>query len=80
MLVPINLPIKNVIAAAANPNDTWRKPENQKFLPVNNVIATPIRNNPNALTITLVTIAIAPVINRKGDNGMIAPIENNMKE
>ena len=69
-----------MIAAAANPKTTCREPENQKFFPVNNVIATPIINNPKALITTLMMIAFVPFMKRNGNNGMIAPTEKKMKE
>jgi hypothetical protein len=63
-----------VIAAAASPNPTCLSPENQILFPVNNVMADPIKNKPNALAIVLNTIAFIPVVNINGKTGMIAPI------
>ena len=77
---PINFPIPKVTAAAANPKSTCRKPENQMLLPVNRVIAEPIKNNPMLLTITLITMAGMPFVNMKGNTGMMAPMENKIKE
>jgi hypothetical protein len=63
---PINFPIPNVTAAAASPNITCRKPENQILFPVNKVIADPIKNKPIALQATLIIMAVKPLVNMKG--------------
>jgi hypothetical protein len=69
MLTPINLPIPNVMAAASSPKITCRKPEYQTDFPVNNVIAAPIRNNPNALRLAQAIIACIPSIKKNGSDG-----------
>lgn len=70
----------NVIAAATRPNNTCLKPENHTDLPVNKVMAEPIKNKPAALAITLMTMAMKPLIKKKGNTGMMAPIEKSIKE
>jgi hypothetical protein len=70
----------NVMAAAIRPKSTCLKPEDHRFLPVNKVIALPIRKSPIALKMTLSIIDFMPVVNRNGANGIIAPMENNIKE
>ena len=78
--MPISFPMPKVTAAAANPKSTCLIPENQILFPVNNVIAEPMRNSPRLLAITLITIAGMPFVNRKGITGIMAPIENKIKE
>ena len=68
------------MAAAISPNSTWRNPENQILLPVNSVIADPIKNNPAALHPTLIIIAVMPDAKKKGITGIIAPIAKRVKE
>lgn len=80
MEMPINRPIPKVIAAAANPNITCLNPEYHTFLPVNNVIAEPMINNPKALQITLITTALKPLEKMNGKTGITAPIENKINE
>jgi hypothetical protein len=77
---PISFPMPNVIAAAINPNKTCLKPENQMLLPVNKVMAAPIKNNPAALPITLNIMAGMPEVNINGITGITAPTANNTKE
>ena len=77
---PIHLPIPNVIAAAASPKITCRMPEYQTLLPVNNVIAAPIKNNPTALIATLSIMAYKPFVKMKGRTGIIAPMANRTNE
>jgi hypothetical protein len=48
------------------------------LLPVNNVIAEPIKNKPSALTATLIKIAVIPVVKKKGITGIIAPIAKSI--
>ena len=80
METPISLPIPNVMAAAANPKITCLKPENHTFLPVNKVIADPIKNNPVPLIHTLKMIAFIPLVIIKGITGITAPMAKRMKE
>jgi hypothetical protein len=80
MLTPISFPIPNVIAAAANPKNTCLAPEYQTFLPVNKVIAPPIRKSPTELAIVLKIIAFSPVVNINGNTGIMAPIEKRTNE
>ncbi len=77
---PISLPMPNVTAAAARPNNTCLNPEYHTFFPVNNVIAAPIRNNPAALIETLIRMAFIPFVNMNGMTGITAPIEKRIKE
>ena len=70
----------NVIAAASKPNNTCLKPENQMLFPVNKVIAEPIKNNPIALQITLIIMAIFPSRNMKGNTGINAPTAKSINE
>ena len=68
------------MAAAISPNITWRKPENQIFLPVNKVIAEPIKNKPAALPATLIAMATVPVAKKNGKTGITAPIAKRINE
>ncbi len=68
------------MAAATSPNNTCRNPEYQILLPVNKVIAAPIKNSPKALEKTLIKMAEFPFKNIKGKTGMMAPTANNTKE
>lgn len=77
---PINFPIPKVTAAAARPNNTCRKPENQMLLPVNKVMAEPIRNKPSALPATLITMAVVPVVKKNGMTGITAPMAKRINE
>jgi hypothetical protein len=77
---PISFPIPKVIAAAISPNTTCLKPENQMLLPVNKVMADPIKNKPAALLTTLIIIALVPLVNINGITGITAPMANNIKE
>ena len=70
--VPISFPIPKVIAAANKPNSTCRKPENQILLPVNNVMAEPIKNSPIVLNPILQYIAVAPLVIKNGPTGIQA--------
>ena len=80
MAIPIIFPIPKVMAAAINPKMIWRKPENHRFLPVNNVMAPPIINNPSVLSAMLRMIAWIPVVKINGSTGIIPPMVNIMNE
>lgn len=77
---PINFPIPKVIAAANNPKSICLNPEYHTFLPVNNVMAAPIINSPNADNPTLIYTAFIPFININGNTGNTAPIANRINE
>ena len=76
----MSFPIPKVTVAAAKPKRTCLKPENQTFLPVNKVMAAPIRNKPTALTMALVYTAMFPFRKKKGSTGRMAPAAKRKKE
>lgn len=80
ILTPISLPIPKVIAAAASQKNTCLAPEYQTFLPVNRVIAPPIRKSHIELDMVLRIMAFSPVVNINGNTGIIAPIPKRINE
>jgi hypothetical protein len=47
---------------------------------VNKVIAAPIMNKPTALPATLKAMAVKPVVKKKGNTGIMAPMVNSRNE
>jgi hypothetical protein len=76
----MSFPIPKVMAAATNQKNTCLAPEYQTFLPVNRVMAPPMRKRPIELAIVLNTMAFSPVVKINGNTGMIAPIEKRTNE